>query len=208
MATPPQRTHELLSRLHAGEEDALRELLERHEPWVRARVRERLGARLRQRAETDDFVQDAMVDALKYGPKFMVSSEDHFRGLLARIVENALRDRHQYFDAARRARDRERPLPSDSVLDLDPRSPDRATPSRAADRREREAWLRLGLELLRPEDREVILLRQEDALPFEEVGARLGVAPNAARMRFERALAKLGKVVTRLRAEGAASVAE
>jgi len=202
----PALTKDLLARLHGGDEQALRELLERHLPWIQRRVSERLRGALRKKAETQDLVHDAVVDLLRYGPRFTVSSEEHFRSLLARICENAICNEHRRFAAARRRAAGERPLPTESILDLDPRRDAPGTPSVIADKREREAWMRLGLELLRPEDREVILLRQRDSLPFEEIGTRLGIAAGAARMRFERALARLAQVIVRLRCEGAASV--
>ena len=201
------RTRELLVRFHEGDPKALGELLERHLGWIRSRVVERLGAKLRGKADTQDFVQEAVLEVLRHGPRFTVSSDEHFRALLARIVENVLCDQHHYFEAARRKAALEQRLPTDSVLNLDPRRTGRGkTPSAVADRREREAWLQLGLELLRPEDREVILLRQQEGLPFDDVGARLGVSANTARMRFERAIARLGDVVARLRIEGVEGV--
>ncbi|HKE01298.1 MAG TPA: sigma-70 family RNA polymerase sigma factor [Planctomycetota bacterium] len=200
------RTRELLVRFHEGDPKALGELLERHLGWIRSRVVERLGAKLRGKADTQDFVQEAVLEVLRHGPRFTVSSDEHFRALLARIVENVLCDQHQRFEAARRRASIEKPLPTDSVLDLDPRRGATPTPSAIADRREREAWLRLGLELVSPEDREVILLRQQDRLAYDAIGERLGVPANTARMRFERAVARLGDVVARIRIEGVESV--
>ncbi len=207
MDPSPTSTRDLLTRMHGGDEDALRDLVARHLPWIRACVHERLGRKLRQRAETQDFVHEAVVEVLRHGPRFTVSSDEHFRALLGRIVENVLRGKHRRWAAERRDAAQERPLPTESVLDLDPRRAPATTASAAVDRREREAWLRLGMELLRPEDREVVELRQE-GLPFEEVGAELGVAANAARMRFDRALARLGALVVRLRVEGLEAVLE
>ncbi|MBA3849329.1 MAG: hypothetical protein C0502_04960 [Opitutus sp.] len=48
-----------------------------------------------------------------------------------------------------------------------------------------------ALDRLSPRDREVVLLRFFAGLPHAEVGARLGLAENAARMRAERALERL-----------------
>jgi hypothetical protein len=50
---------------------------------------------------------------------------------------------------------------------------------------------------LKDADREVILLRYFENRPFAEVGAKLGLNENAARMRVERALEKLRVVFTR-----------
>jgi RNA polymerase sigma-70 factor (ECF subfamily) len=79
-------------------------------------------------------------------------------------------------------------------------------PSAAADRNEKRAWIRLALELLDTADRDVVLLRQWDGLSFAEVGERLGIREDAARMRFERAVARLARLVARLRAGEIAQV--
>ena len=57
---------------------------------------------------------------------------------------------------------------------------------------------------LKEEDREAILLRYFEKLPLTEVGTRLGVPDNTARMRIERAISKLR---TRLAARGISSTA-
>jgi RNA polymerase sigma factor (sigma-70 family) len=50
---------------------------------------------------------------------------------------------------------------------------------------------------LKADDREAILLRYFENRPFAEVGAKLGLSENAARMRVERALEKLRTVYVR-----------
>ena len=199
MTSDPSSTLLLLKRWHAGDREALGVLLERNIDWIRAHVRRRLGQALRQKAETQDFVQEAMADVLRYGPKFTVADEGRFRALLARIVENVLRDQHDHFAAQKRAAAKERPLPSDTVLELDPPNREVTRPSQVASRREESAWLALGLEMLDAGDRAVILLRQQEGLPFAEVGRRLGVSEEAARFRFQRALPRLAKRIEDLR---------
>lgn len=75
-----------------------------------------------------------------------------------------------------------------------------------AERGEWERWVRLGLELLDPDERELVLLREWDGLRFPEIGARLGVSEDAARMRFHRALAHLADRILRLRSGRVAEV--
>jgi len=59
--------------------------------------------------------------------------------------------------------------------------------------------LRLAIGLLEVDDREVVVLRQWDGLPFEEVGTRLGISADAARMPFQRALVEVAAKVALLR---------
>jgi RNA polymerase sigma-70 factor (ECF subfamily) len=192
----------LLRAWHGGDRQALAELLERNLDWVRDQVKRRLGPALRGQAETLDFVQQAVVDFLEYGPRFEISDDAAFRGLLARIVENNLRDENKRLRRLKRDIGRERGAASDTVLKLDPPVRAVTTPSVLADREERRAWVRLALEFLEPDDRDVILLRDFDDLPFAEVAQRLGINESSARMRHRRALPKLALRVERLRKTG------
>ena len=184
-------TVELLQRWHAGDRDALGALLRRDLPWIESHVRSRLGTPLRAKLETGDILQDAVVEFLQYGPRFLLADRGHFRALLARIVENTIRAQHDRFSAQRRAMHREEPLPADGILRLDPAAAATLRPSQAAEAAEWKALVRLALELLAPGEREVLLPRDWDDLSFEEVGRRLGIAADAARMRYHRALARL-----------------
>jgi RNA polymerase sigma-70 factor (ECF subfamily) len=192
-------TVELLRKWHQGDRKALDRLVERDLPWIEARVRYRLGPHLRAKAETADFVQDTLAEVLAYAPRFVLASRAQFRALVARILENVLRDQNDRFRACRRALHRERPLPPDTQLALDaPRDPV-TRPSEAAQEREWEGWVRLALELLDPPDRDLIILKQWDALSFVEIGNALGVSEDAARMRYHRALARLAGEIQALR---------
>jgi RNA polymerase sigma-70 factor (ECF subfamily) len=188
-----------LRQWHDGDEAGLDTLLERHLPWIRAQVRRRLGPVLRSKGETLDYVQDAMIQFLRYGPRFAVTRDDDFRALLVRVVENSIRNKYDWLTARRRDIAREKPLPSETVLSLDPGAGGRATPSQSVERHEREGWIRLGMELLDLPDREILILRQWDRLSFADVGGKLGVTPDAARMRHNAAVRRLADKVHELR---------
>lgn len=192
-------TLELLRRWHGGDRRALEALIERHLPWIREYVhkrRRRVGC---ERADTQDFVQEAVIDVLEYGPRFEIEDEDCFRGLLARIVENNLSDARRANRRACRDVRRERGNASDTILALDPPLRDVTRPPTKASRAEAEEWVRLALELLEAGDREVILMREWDELSFEEMGKRLALPANTARMRFHRAMPRLVRKVEELR---------
>jgi len=188
-----------LSNWHAGKTEYLDALLQRNMEWILGKVRQRLGPGLRRMVESSDIVQEAAIQFLKYAPRFTISEERHFRGLLARIVENVLRDQNDWFTAKRRAVAKQKPLPPDTILDLDHGGRSDKTPSQLVQRREDEAWIRLGMEFLDPEDREVLVLRQWDSLSFAEIGRRHGLTENAAWMRHNRAVGRLARAVGRLR---------
>lgn len=193
-------TLELLQRWHSGDQAALTELVRINLAWMQRFVRQRLDQSLRQRVDSIDIVQDAMVQVLEHGPRFTLRDESHFRALLGRIVTNDIQDQHRHAHRQRRDRARERPLDRDSILYLD-RPVDSVTrPTQAAERNEREGWVRLGLELLAFEDREVLRMRQWEEASYAEIGAHLGLSADAARMRHGRALKRLGDKVIELRA--------
>lgn len=188
-----------LQQWHKGDQNALDALIERHLSWIRGRVQRRLGSKLREKGDISDYVQDAVVEFLQYGPRFTISNDARFRGLLLKIVENVICNKYKWFTARRREIARERPLASDTVLSLDPPQQQMDTPSEDAAKHEQEAWIRLGIELVNPEDREVLILRQWDGLSFETIGQRLGITSGAAQVKHFRAVSRLSKKVSALR---------
>jgi RNA polymerase sigma factor (sigma-70 family) len=196
-------TRTLLQRWHAGDADALAELVAQDREWVEGHVRARLGALLRAREDTQDIVQNTMVEILRYGPRFVLSDRGHLRGLLARMVESVLRGQAQRWSADKRDVRREArpvsPAASDTVLDLDLPGPD-TQPTTAAMRSETRDWVRLALALLEPEDRLVVVWRDYEELSFVAIAQRLTATEDGVRMRHKRALAKLANKLRQLRA--------
>ncbi|MFH1998858.1 MAG: sigma-70 family RNA polymerase sigma factor [Planctomycetota bacterium] len=200
MSRKGTQTSQCLQQWNGGDEKGLDTLIECHLPWIRNHVRKRLGTFLKNKAETEDYVHDAMIQFLQYGPHILISDDNHFRALMVRIVENTIRNRNDWYMARRRKVAAERPIPSDTVLYLDPpKNETIETPSRCMEAHEREAWVRLALEFLTAEDREVIVLRQWDDLSFVEIGKQLGLSTDAAWMRHKRALNRMADVIWKLR---------
>jgi RNA polymerase sigma-70 factor (ECF subfamily) len=195
----PLSVTELLDRWHAGDQDALAQLVAANLPWLQRHVELRLGAFLRERGEPADYLQDALLDFLRDGPRFQLRDERQFRNLLVRVIENTLRDKNDWFRRKRRFLGQDAQLPSGSVLDLDAGVLRTSTPSRGASREEGREWVRLALELLDPEDKKLIVGRDYEQRPFEDLGAELGLTANAARMRWSRAVGRLGQTMLQLR---------
>ncbi|MCA8956910.1 MAG: sigma-70 family RNA polymerase sigma factor [Planctomycetes bacterium] len=197
MTTVPDAI-ELLRGWHAGDRESLDGLIRMHLPWIREHVHRRLGAGLRRAGDTHDFVQQALLEVFEHGPRFEVSDVGQFRALLLRIVENCLRMQHRWMHQQCRDVRREGALGPESVLRLDLQHRDVTRPSEVADRNERQEWVRLGLELLQPADREVIWLYEMQGLTFKQVAEVIGTTEEGARIRFRRALPRLLQKVTRL----------
>ena len=192
MEKKPHDTSELLTRYHAGDSGALNDLLELHLPYVRRRVSEALGPALRRKNDSGDVVQEAVREFLVYAPRFVIDSERAFRGLLVRIAMNVIRDQHDYFTAKRRDMAREQPIPESTVLALGG-AHNAETPSQHAATEETRARVRLAIELLEPAERDLISMRDWDHLEFQEIGERLEITTDAARMRYRRALLRLSQ---------------
>lgn len=200
MSPEPSETLQLLMAWHEGDGSALGSLIERDFAWVRNHVAARLGPALRARADVDDYVQDAMLEAMRYTPRFLVADKDQFRGLLARITENVLRDHAEKLGAKKRNPNRERPYLGDTRLALDPPAQSVARPSQVASQNEDQVWLQLGLEMLAADERRIVHAREFGGRSFVDIGKELGMGEDAVRKRFNRALPKLARKVVELRA--------
>ena len=201
-AMPPDTTEtlQLLQAWHGGDGGAIGKLIERDFAWVRDHVAVRLGPALRARADLDDYVQDAMLEAMRYTPRFLVADKAQFRALLARITENVLRDHVEKLGTRKRDPNREKAYLGDTMLALDPPAQSVARPSQVASQNEDQVWLELGLELLDADDRRIVRAREFDDRSFVDIGRELGMGEDAVRKRFQRALPKLARKVTELRA--------
>ncbi len=197
-----------MERWRAGDVKALDCLLARHLSWIKARVRERLGRDLHQKAETGDIVQDAMVRFLHDGPKLRIDREEHFRNLMVRIVENVIRDQNDWFSARRRDFAREDTLSSESELLIRDGGIVTVGPSGEAVQAESRSLVRLAIELLDPIDRQVVVMRRWDGRSHAEIGAELGMSEAASSMRYTRAVVRLTTLVAKLRTGGLDGIAE
>jgi RNA polymerase sigma-70 factor, ECF subfamily len=194
-------TRELLVRWHGGDARAMAELVEQERAFVESQVRNRLGSLLRRSVDTQDIVQETMLHALKNAPRFVLSDRKQFRGLLTRMVENRLRSSSAHQQRQKRDQRRESPFgPTDAEpLDLD--RPSAVTdPGDAACRDDVRSWVRLALELLDADDRDVLVMRDYQELSFDQIAAETGEAADTLRMRHQRALPKLARALARLKA--------
>lgn len=199
MHASDDETMSLLRRWHDGDRQALAALVERDREWVENIVRRRRSPNLRRLSETRDDVQDLMVEALQYSPRFLCADRRQFRSLIARMIGNLLIDRSRSVAARHPERHIDSVLP-DSRISLDPAIAIESPPFEAAAQQEELAWMRLGLEFLEPAERDLIRRRQLQETPFPEIAAELGAPVNTVRMRFNRALLRLAGIVQRLQA--------
>ncbi len=191
MPPSPDDTHVLLRAWQDdGNRVALGQILERNLEFVYRVVRDRIGSQLRDDLQSSDLVQEVALDVLEYGPRFVVSNRNQLRAILVRMIENNIRDRIRWRHSVKRDADRNRQMASS--IDL---TASTARPEAELEEGELRQLVRLAVGHLGEEDRRIIHLHQLEERPLSEVAERLGLKPQAAHMRYQRALPKLAQKV-------------
>ncbi len=176
-----ESTVELLNRARAGDSSALDKLFSRCLPPLRRWARGRLPLGARGALDTQDLVQDTVLNALQRLDHFESRHEGALQAYLRQAVLNRIRD-----EARKLAR---RPAPSE--LDADQPSPG-ASPLDIAVGREGVERYEAALQRLRPIDREAIVGRLELQYDYDELAVFLNKPNgNAARVAVTRALGRL-----------------
>jgi RNA polymerase sigma factor (sigma-70 family) len=131
--------------------------------------------------ETDDVVQDALICIVRRIPQFVWRHPGGLLAYLSRVIRNRIIDAKR--KAARHGEWVE--LPEHCVAEI-------ASPlQRVVDKEELRRY-RLALLRLKRRDRQLIVMRVEQQLPYQEIGARLRMSStNAARVAVVRAMARL-----------------
>jgi RNA polymerase sigma-70 factor (ECF subfamily) len=191
----------LLDAVRGGDARALENLLGQYRPELRDFIERHFDPRLRARVDPSDVVQETQMEVVRRIEDFLVSQPMPFRlWLRKKAMERLLNLRRDHLTRARRSVAREEALPDRSSLllarPLLARGP---SPSQQVQDRELVERVSRATAQLSAADREILLLRHGEDLPFDEIGCLLGIEPAAARKRFGRALIRLQNV---LRQEG------
>jgi len=188
-------THDLgrlVRRAQQGDPDAAEALLREQLPGLRAFVRLRAGAALRQRESASDLVHSVCREVLEELPTLEYRGEAAFRSWLYRAAERKIVDRARFWRARKRDVAREvSPHAVDEDADLLRSYASIHTPSRAAIVHEEVLRLESAFDRLPPHYREVITLARLVGLPHKEMGRQLGRSEGAVRVLLFRALAEL-----------------
>jgi RNA polymerase sigma-70 factor (ECF subfamily) len=194
----------LLSRLRQGEAEALAALFEECQPRLRLMLQLRMDPRLATRLGLSDVLQEVYMDAARQVQAYLNNPRVAFYVWLRGLAwERLLKLQRRHLGAACRAVGRERPLPAESSEGLARQLAVRGlSPSQTLVQEELRRRVQAALEQLKPEDQEVILLRDFEDLSNGEVAQALGLSDSAATMRYGRALYRLKEVLTAGLAEG------
>ena len=192
----------LLGKARQGDEHQLGRLLTLYRNYLTILATTQLDARLRRRVSPSDLVQEAMLGAYRDFPKFRGSSERELLAWLRQILINCLHHAYEAHIQAGR-RDIRREVSLDDMNRALDRSVIRLAhvladhgPSPSAPVRERERAVAIADQLakLKPDDRDVIVLRNLQGLSFEEVAERMGRKAGAVRMLWLRAIERFRQV--------------
>lgn len=171
------------------------EWLPKHTAWLTLLARLEIDSRFQGKFSASDAAQQTLMTAFRDWDQCRAASEQQRLAWLKTILANQLAQLARRHTTAQR--DVRREISLDQSLT---RSADRlerflaagaASPSAAAANREEQIRLAEVLERLPRAYRDVLVLRNLQELPFDEIAARLGRAPGAVRMLWVRALARL-----------------
>jgi RNA polymerase sigma-70 factor (ECF subfamily) len=176
-------TADLLQRARLGDADAVNELFGRYLPSLRRWARGRLPQWTRDLRDTDDIVQETLVQTLKNIEAFQPRHEGALQAYLRQALVNRVRD-----EVRRVSRHGVTAEIVDEHADATPSPLEQAIGHEALTRYEG------ALARLRAEEREVIIARVELGQSYQQIAAGHGKASaDAARMAVSRALVRLAE---------------
>lgn len=178
---PLESTFHLLALVRAGDRGALERLFARHVRPLKRWASGRLPSWARQLTDTDDLVQDALVQTFKRIGEFEPRGVGALQAYLRQAVINRLRD-----ELRRRGRQPE--LASLDEVEIESGQ----SPLEQAIGREGIERYQRALERLAPDERDLIIARVEMGYTYEELAQAMGKpTADAARKAAYRALVKL-----------------
>ena len=191
MAEQAQDAVILIQAARAGSREALGNALETYRNYLLLIAERELGDDLRAKGGASDLVQEAFLEAHKDFARFQGETEADLRSWLRTLLLNRLsKFARRYRQTQKRGIGSEVPLDANQERGAG-LAGDETTPSKMLMAGEHAQAVQLALERLPKDHREVILLRYQEQLTFEEVGRRMDRSADAARKLWWRALVRL-----------------
>ncbi len=180
-------TFQLIQRFRSGDKEALERLFARHLPRLQRWAKGRLPKWARDVADTQDLVQETLLQTFNKIDVFEPTREGALQAYLRQAVMNRIRD-----EIRRKGR---RP----AHIELEGTVVDQArSPLEDAVGMEEIERYENALARLRPEERETIILRVELGYTYEELARLLGKPTSgAAHKATKRALVRLAEEMAR-----------
>ncbi|MHC4144588.1 MAG: RNA polymerase sigma factor [Planctomycetota bacterium] len=179
-----------------GDQPAIDQLCRVYGERIRRIIRFRLDAKLRPKLDSVDLVQDALILALGGLKEFTYRNEGDFLRWLSRIAENRLHDIQKKFHADKRDIRKEISFKqegssTDGCFHGAAEPIGTTTPSVIMRKKEALDRLEKALDTLKPEYKEVIVLKKIEGLSHAEIAERLNKSTSSVPMLLFRAMAAL-----------------
>jgi RNA polymerase sigma-70 factor (ECF subfamily) len=187
----------LLERIQQGDRQALDRLLKQFQTSLLGFIEARLDPRIRARLDAADVLQETNMEVMRRMSDYLQRRPMPFHLWIRRTAYERVLNAHRHEkQVAGRTVFKEQLLPDrSSMLLARPLLGSGPTPSQAAEAREFAERVSLAVSLLEEGDRQILLLRHADEMPYEEIGCLLDIEPAAARRRYGRALLRLRKIL-------------
>ena len=184
-----ESTMTLVSRARTGDADAIDQLFARHHAPLRRWAAGRLPRWARQLTDTDDLVQDALLQTFKRIVEFEVRGPGALQAYLRQAVVNRVRDELRRRGRQPAATAIDNPEVVETLINNGADSPLEQAIGQQNLRRYQQALARL-----KPEEREAIVGRLEMGYSFHELAEAVGKpSADAARKATQRALIRLAE---------------
>src|SRR5262249_26645466 len=194
MAEPIEDPGRFLPAARAGSPEALGQMLEACQAYLLMIARQELAPDLQAKAGASDLVQETFLDAYRDFAHFQGDTAAELLGWLRRLLLNNLANfTRRYRDTAKRQAAAEVPLEGgrSSADWTGGLLADASTPSGQAMAHEQTQAVQRALDRLPADHRQVILLRYQEELSFEDIGRLMDRSPNAAEKLWARAIKRL-----------------
>ena len=191
----------IIERLRCNGEVALAAYFAEIRPKLRKFVDGRIMTQLAVRVDASDVLQEAYLQARRQLPAFLQAPHLSAYGWIKRICRQCLVRTYQFnIGTAKRSINREEPAEevfrsNEQLADIrHPRI--QITPSSLVRRRERTDQMREAISQLKAEDGEIIRLVHEEDLSLGEAADKIGIAYDAVKKRYQRAIKRLRQKLT------------
>jgi RNA polymerase sigma-70 factor (ECF subfamily) len=185
------RHESLIVRARQGDREAFDELVRACQGYLMLIANEELDLRLRAKIGASDLVQNTLLHAEEQICQFRGSSREALLAWLRTILRNEIHGAHRSFVQAEK-RNVRREVSAELLGGAGlPLTDARPSPRAGAMAEEEALRLRSALARLSADHRRVVVLRNWDRLPFEEIGRRMGRSTEAVKKLWARALLKL-----------------
>ncbi len=191
----------LLHRARGGDEAARELLFEKCRNYIALLARSQMETWMQSKVDASDLVQQTLLEAHRGFDQFRGTSEGEWLAWLRQILSHNAQDfirRFKKTDKRRVQREisLDAPVPGFSgSFRQDVTDEDQQTPSQLLAQQEQEIELANAIAQLSEDYQYVILLRNLQRLPFDEVAKRMGRTRPATQMLWMRAVKRLEQIL-------------